>query len=135
MMIEVSEIQVREDLNGKHFDTKIVFNANGNKIVLHSYNSTCNLKVEGKFYLQFIDNYLEPLFSCQVSKNVNSIAQAIRESIISSLTTKTSPRSRSIKSVRSSINCISFLCNKAELKRFFIYRAHPPGFLDFFWKK
>ena len=33
MMIEVSEIQVREDLNGKHFDTKIVFNANGNKIV------------------------------------------------------------------------------------------------------
>ena len=24
---------------------------------------------------------------------------------------------------------------RAELKRFFIYRAHPPGFLDFFWKK
>ena len=62
--LEIKVVEYRDglDLSDKHFDTKIVFSVNGNKVVMHCYNSTQNLKVEGSVYLDFIRKFLEPLF-------------------------------------------------------------------------
>ena len=38
--IKVSEVKAVFEEDSKHFDTKVVFFVNGNKIVIHSYNST-----------------------------------------------------------------------------------------------
>ena len=60
--IYVSEVKAEYEENSKHFDTKIVFLFGKNRVVLHFYNSTQNMKVEGKGYLEFIEKYLEPHF-------------------------------------------------------------------------
>ena len=38
--IKVAEAKAGFEENSKHFDTKIVFNTNNSRIVIHSYNST-----------------------------------------------------------------------------------------------
>ena len=47
MEVRVEEFRDGIELNDKHFDTKLVLFVNGNKVVLHCYNSTQNIKVEG----------------------------------------------------------------------------------------
>ena len=105
---------MREDLNGKHFDTKIVFHANNERIVMHGYNSTCNLKVEGTTYLSFIENYLTPLFDKAVATNKDKIIDS-DNIIIKSLGASNKVRaSRSVKSIRSSINQAHIICKKCD---------------------
>ena len=72
-IIQVSEFQAGYEENNKHFDSKIVFLTNGNRIVVHSYNSTQNMKVEGKGYLNFIEIFLEPYFRDILSKLTEKI--------------------------------------------------------------
>ena len=62
MELRIEEFRDGLELNNKHFDTKIVLFVNGKKVVLHCYNSTQNIKVEGSIYLEFIENFLKPLF-------------------------------------------------------------------------
>ena len=66
MEIKIAEFKDGKELDDKHFDTKIVYLVNNNKVVLHCYNSTQNLKVEGSIYLDFIRNFLEPLFLANI---------------------------------------------------------------------
>ena len=68
MEIRVEEFKDGLDLNEKHFDTKIVLYVNGNKVVMHGYNSTQNIKVEGSIYLDFIKKFLEPLFKSNIER-------------------------------------------------------------------
>ena len=56
-------------------DTKIVFNVNAEKVVVHCYNSTQNLMVNGKMYQEFINQYLQPLFV----KEIEAIKLKIEE--------------------------------------------------------
>ena len=53
MVISVAEFRDGIELNDKHFDTKVVFSVNKKKVVLHCYNSTQNLKVDGSIYKYF----------------------------------------------------------------------------------
>ena len=73
--IKVSEFKAGFEENNKHFDSKIVFLVNENRIVVHSYNSTQNMKVEGKGYSYFIEEFLEPIFT----KNVSNLHQRIEK--------------------------------------------------------
>ena len=73
--IYVSEVKAVYEENSKHFDTKIVFLFGKNRVVLHSYNSTQNMKVEGKGYLEFIETYLEPHFLQMIRKSDPKIAE------------------------------------------------------------
>ena len=57
-IIKVSEFKEGYEENNKHFDSKIVFLVNGTRIVVHSYNSTQNMKVEGKGYIDFKNDFL-----------------------------------------------------------------------------
>ena len=82
--IKVSDFKAGYEENNKHFDSKIVFLVNGNKTVVHSYNSTQNMKVEGKGYIDFIQDFLEPYFK-QVLSNLNSKIDKCNRRIIHDL--------------------------------------------------
>ena len=75
MMIKVSELKAGYEANSKHFDTKVVFNMEMSRIVIHCYNSTQNIKVEGSGYLKFCDDYLEPMFLESIDRNVTKIQE------------------------------------------------------------
>ena len=71
--ITVDEFRTGVELNNKHFDNKIVFSVDGHKVVVHCYNSTQNLKVEGRSYLLFIDKFLRPLLESQIEEQRDNI--------------------------------------------------------------
>ena len=50
------------DNSEKHMDTKLVIIVKNNRLVLHAYNGTQNLMVQGKDHENFAVNYLEPYF-------------------------------------------------------------------------
>ena len=84
MSVKVEGIENGLEMNAKHLDTKIVFSVNNKKVVLHCYNSTQNLMVNGKMYVEFIDQYLQPLFV----KEIETIRFKITEydkTVVSSL--------------------------------------------------
>ena len=107
IMHENMEIKVEEfldgiDLDAKHFDTKIVFSVNTKKVVIHCYNSTQNIKVEGSVYLDFIKNFLEPMFLA----NIEAMRQKIIDydkTVIATLNKKPGKplKRKSVKSIRS----------------------------------
>ena len=83
-IIKVLEFKAGYEENNKHFDSKIVFLAKGNKIVVHSYNSTQNMKVEGKGYIEFIKVILEPYFK-QILSNLDPKIEQCNRRIIKDL--------------------------------------------------
>ena len=74
------EVNVEESDAGiedteKHVDTKMVIIANDDRLVLHAYNSTQNLMVQGKNSNAFAVNYLEPFFTDKISIKKVAIEQ------------------------------------------------------------
>ena len=43
-------------------DTKLVIFVNNDRLVLHAYNATQNLMIQGKNHENFAVKYLEPMF-------------------------------------------------------------------------
>ena len=68
LSIKVFEVKAGYEEHLKHFDTKIIFLFGKNRVVIHSYNSTQNMKIEGKGYIDFIEKYLEPYFLQRIKK-------------------------------------------------------------------
>ena len=58
--IKIVEVEAGKEQTGSHFDTKLVVMNKGDRLVLHAYNSTQNLMVQGKNYEQFALNVLVP---------------------------------------------------------------------------
>ena len=114
MNIKVDEYADGLEMNAKHLDTKIVFNVNAEKVVVHCYNSTQNLMVNGKMYQEFINQYLQPLFV----KEIEAIKLKIEEydsAVLISLGPKRPVRAtRSVKSVRSIIHQSHFSCKRCD---------------------
>ena len=48
--VERISIDRRDELTGRHVDTKIEFRVNGEKVLIHVYNSTQKLTIQGKRY-------------------------------------------------------------------------------------
>ena len=66
-LINGIEIKVLEsndgfDNSGQQVDTKLVVLANNDRFMVHAYNSTQKVMVQGKNYEQFAINCLEPFF-------------------------------------------------------------------------
>ena len=53
--VERITIDPRKELSGKHVDTKIEFKVNRDKIVIHIYNSTQKVTIQGRKYKWFVD--------------------------------------------------------------------------------
>ena len=60
--IKILEVDSGVENTGKTVDTKLAVLANGTRFVLHAYNSTQNLMVQGKNYEDFALNCLQPFF-------------------------------------------------------------------------
>ena len=60
--VQIIEVDAGVENSKKHVDTKIVVNVNGDRFVLHAYNSTQNLMVQGRNYEKFATDCLKPYF-------------------------------------------------------------------------
>ena len=73
--------------------------------------------VSGSNYLEFTENFMKPLFMREVEKAKDAILE-YDESVRKSLTLSHGPKfatSRSVKSIRSSINQQNFQCTKCDV--------------------
>ena len=71
--IKIADVKTGKDIGGKHIDTQIVFYSNRDKIVMHLYNTTQLILVNGHGYEKFIDIFLKPYFESKVDLNLESI--------------------------------------------------------------
>ena len=97
--IKVEESDPGIDDSNKHIDTKLVIIANTDRLVLHAYNGTQNLMVQGKNYANFAVNYLEPFFSKKVNEDLEDIEKFnsnVKE-MLGQKKTALNPRTRSAK--------------------------------------
>ena len=76
--IKVVDFLSRHELNNKHFDTKIIFSVNNQKVVMHCYNSTQNLKIDGQAHCYFAEKFLEPLLLSQIEDLKEKLTSMIR---------------------------------------------------------
>ena len=67
---EVQRITIdsREELSGKHVDTKVEFKVNDSKIIVHVYNTKQKVMIQGSKFKWFVDYYLEPFFQTKNHK-------------------------------------------------------------------
>ena len=115
MEIKVEDFLDGIDLEGKHFDTKIVFSVNTKKVVMHCYNSTQNIKVEGSAYLDFIKIFLEPLFLSNIEVMKQKIVDYDKNVVTTLIKNAGKPLKRkSVKSIRSIINQPFFQCTRCD---------------------
>ena len=78
--VEILELEAGIENQGqhidtKHIDTKLVVKANNDRLVLHAYNGTQNLMVQGKNYDKFAINCLEPFFRRKIQNDIEKITQ------------------------------------------------------------
>ena len=69
------------DITGNVVDTKIELDVNNQKVTLHAYNTTQNLKVEGAGYLVLVEHFLVPLLS-QKCKELEAEIEDVNNDII-----------------------------------------------------
>ena len=75
MLVRIVDVKSGKDVSGNHIDTQIVFFANRDKVVLHCYNTTQRILVNGHGYSRFIDMFLTPYFESKINLNQDGIAQ------------------------------------------------------------
>ena len=61
--IKVIEIETGFDSSNKHVDSKVIILAGNERFLLHAYNSTQNLMIQGKNFENLVSNCLQPFFS------------------------------------------------------------------------
>ena len=69
MDIKVEDVESGIENTEKIMDTKLVVFANEDRLVLHAYNGTQNLMVQGKNFEDFAVKYLKPLFTQKIEAN------------------------------------------------------------------
>ena len=91
-IVRIADVKAGRDIGGKHIDTQIVFFANRDKVVLHCYNTTQLILVNGHGYAKLIQMFLKPYFEYKIQMNINEI-KVFNENALSSLGSKTVKRS------------------------------------------
>ena len=71
--VKIIESITGTDLKVRHMDTKLVILVNNNRIVIHVYNGTQNLMVQGKNFEEFAINHLQPYFTEVIEKDIEKI--------------------------------------------------------------
>ena len=82
--IKILEAEDGKDVNARHVDTKLVALVDNNRLVIHAYNSTQNVMVQGKCRENFVFNILEPFFRQEIDINISNIKkfnEDVKESI------------------------------------------------------
>ena len=80
--IKIIDIKIGREDSGKQMDTKVTVLVNNDRFVLHAYNSTQKLMIQGKNNAHFAENCLEPFFKQRIEEarekimNFNSNVQS-----------------------------------------------------------
>ena len=72
-VIRIADVKSGKDIGGKHIDTQIVFFVNRDKVVLHFYNTTQLILINGHGYDRFIETFLKPFFETKIETNLEHI--------------------------------------------------------------
>ena len=99
--VNIAEVHAGLEKSANHVDTKLIVFANGDRLVLHAYNSTQNLMVQGRNYENFAKNCLQPFFVQKIEQSLNKIKN-FNNGVKQTLGTKNSSR---IKSDNKPYNC------------------------------
>ena len=74
-VVRIADVKTGKDVGGKHIDTQIVFFSNRDKVVLHCYNTTQLILVNGHGYADFIKVFLKPFFEAKMKINEKDIVR------------------------------------------------------------
>ena len=74
-IVRIADVKTGKDVGGKHIDTQIVFFSNRDKVVLHCYNTTQLILVNGHGYADFIKVCLKPFFEAKIKMNEEDIVR------------------------------------------------------------
>ena len=88
-------------------DTKIHFKVNGNKIIIHVYNSRQKLLVQGSKCEWLVDNYLEPYLKERIDRKlleIENINKGVKEAL-KPKHQKKMIRSESVKGKEEKVKC------------------------------
>ena len=85
--VQIVEVDAGIDDSQNYIDTKLVIFAKQSRLVLHAYNSTQKLMVQGQDYENFALNCLEPFFKDRIEETIEEIRK-INDDIKISLDTK-----------------------------------------------
>ena len=119
MEIKVIGFHSGHELNNKHFDTKIIFSVNNQKVIMHCYNSTQNLKIDGQAHCYFSENFLEPLLKSKIDDIKEEIDRYDRK-LVASLDSSNigGPlKGISVRKIRNSIDKNLFTCKTCQLTK------------------
>ena len=108
--IKVDEVKGGFEENSRHFGTKVAMFVDGIKVVIHSYNTTQNIKIDGKGYIQFIETYLEPYFNDDIKRMERHIVESNRNILTDLSNAPKTPVTRSTRYKPVS----NFECNKCD---------------------
>ena len=90
--ISVGGVKTGKEASGKHVNTQVIFYGNRDKIVLHLYNTTQLILVNGHGYKKFIDLFLKPFFILKTNQCLEEIG-SFNVEVIDKLGPKTVKRS------------------------------------------
>jgi hypothetical protein len=71
--IKVSEVKPGKEIGGMCVDTLVRFEMNGNKVVLHCYNTKAKMLINGSSFSSFTIKYLEPYIKKAIGENLVEI--------------------------------------------------------------
>lgn len=92
LTVRIVDMKTGKDVGGKHIDTQVIIFMNRDKVVLHCYNTTQLILVNGHGYSKLIDAFLKPYFEFKISMKVEEIKE-FNETILSTFGNKTVKRS------------------------------------------
>ena len=112
------------DENMKHVEAIVRFYFEGNKVTVTCYNTTQRVKVEGRGYVKFLEQFLKPFLMERLSRTDPNKIDRYNKEVIAALSGKRKVVSRPVRSVRykvmAKLDCpkcdLSFL-NEGQLKK------------------
>ena len=90
--IKIGGVKLGKESSGKHVNTQIVFFADRDKIVLHLYNTTQLILINGLGYKKFINLFFKPFFESKIGGCLEDI-ELFNDEVAEALGPKTVKRS------------------------------------------
>ena len=93
--VKIIEVDVGIENSDKHIDTKLVVMVNDDRLVLHAYNGTQNLMVQGRNYDKFALDCLQPFFRNKIEpakENITKFNNDVKDALGATKVVKRKPK-------------------------------------------
>ena len=112
--VKVEEAVPSFDKNNKHVETILRFRVNSQKVTVTAYYTTQRIKVEGRGYLEFGNNFIIPLLKNKIKQVPAGRIEQYNKDVIAALSGKRKVISRPVRSVKYKAMA-KLPCTKCEL--------------------